>query len=365
MTSMSHGKTALLLVNLGTPRSPAAADVRPYLREFLSDPRVLDIPAWKRWLVLNLFILPFRPKESGEAYEQIWTDRGSPLLFHGLDLVEKVQARLGDEIRVELAMRYGEPSIPSVLERLAREDVARVVVFPLYPQYSSAATGSSIERVFECASTFWNTPYLQVVPPFYDHPAFIECFARLARPVLERVRPEKVFFSYHGLPERHVEKSDLTGRHCLAKDDCCASIVEANRHCYRAQCFATTRLLAEAMNIDEASRVICFQSRLGRDPWVRPYTDELLEELAGGGAKRAVILSPAFVADCLETLEELGMRAVESWRECGGETLELVPCPNANDDWADAVVTIARENTTWLDAPAAGAARPAERRSSA
>jgi len=343
------GRTGLLLINLGTPDSPAPSDVRPYLREFLSDPRVLDIPDWKRWLVLNLFILPFRPRASGEAYEKIWTDRGSPLLFHTRDLAAKVRERL-PQVVVEPAMRYGNPSIASALERLRARDVERIVVFPLYPQYSSAATGSSIEKVFQSASTLWNVPYLQVVPPFYDHPGFIEPAAALARPVLERVRPERVYFSFHGLPERHVKKSDSSGRHCLAADDCCRRIVEANRHCYRAQCWATARALAGRLEIPEDRYAVCFQSRLGRDPWIRPYTDVLLEQEARK-LKRAVLLSPAFVADCLETLEELAIRAVESWKLHGGETLEVVPCVNAGDAWADAVVAIARQSTTWLGEP--------------
>ena len=346
-------KTGLLLVNLGTPKSPRPADVRRYLDEFLSDPRVFDMPAWKRWLLLHLIILRVRPKQSGEAYEKIWTDRGSPLLLHGLDLVDKVRQRVGDGVVVELAMRYGEPSIPSVMERLHGAGVQRIVVFPLYPQYSSAATGSTLEKVFDVASTLWNVPYLQVVPPFYDHPAFIEQSAALVRPYLERSRFDRVFFSFHGLPERHVRKSDRTGSHCLAREDCCAEIVEANRDCYRAQCYATARLLGDRLGIPPELRVVCFQSRLGRDPWIQPYTDELLASEPRQGHKNALILSPAFVADCLETLEELGMRAVETWKENGGERLELVPCLNSGDGWADAVVEIARAGSRWPGTAAA------------
>ena len=338
----------LLLINLGTPDSPRPTDVRRYLREFLSDPRVIDIPGWKRWLVLNLFILPLRPRRSGEAYEKIWTDRGSPLRFHGEDLVRKVRQRLGDAAVVELAMRYGRPSIASALERLRRADVDRIVVFPLYPQYSSAATGSSIEKVYRAAARLWNTPTLQMVPPFYDHPSFIECCVEVARPHLEEIDPEVVFFSFHGLPERQVHKSDDTGGHCLSSQDCCSRLVTANRNCYRAQCFATARLLAERLGIPPEKREVCFQSRLGRDPWIRPYTDELFVEHPRRGVKRAAVLSPAFVADCLETLEELGIRGVEQWREHGGEVLRVVPCLNAADAWADAVIAIAREHSSWL-----------------
>jgi ferrochelatase len=345
---MADERTGLLLVNLGTPASPATSDVREYLREFLSDPRVIDIHPIKRWLLLNLIILRSRPRQSGEAYRKIWTDRGSPLLYHSRDLVEKVQQRLDPTVRVGLGMRYGKPSIAAALEGLRNEGVRRIVVFPMYPQNSSAATGSSIEKVFECASALWNVPNLQVVPPFYAHPAFIEAYADVARPYVERADVERVFFSFHGLPERQVRKSDETGSHCLRRDDCCDRIVDANRDCYRAQCFATARLLVDRLGLPPDKAVTCFQSRLGRDPWIRPYTDELVEAAARNGSKRAVILSPAFVTDCLETLEELGLRAAESWRAAGGEALELVPCLNAREAWADAVVAIARESTTWL-----------------
>jgi ferrochelatase len=341
-------RTGLLLVNLGTPASPRPADVRPYLREFLMDPRVIDIPAWRRWLIVNLLILPFRPRQSGEAYAKIWTDRGSPLLYHTEDLAAGVRERLGDGTRVEVAMRYGSPSIGSALGRMRENGIDRIVVFPLYPQYSSAATGSTVEKVFAEASRLWNTPYLQVVPPFFDHPAFIDACCRVARPRLEKLDPEKVFFSFHGLPERQVRKSDERGGHCLERPDCCDRLVFANRNCYRAQCLATARLVADGLGIPEERRVVCFQSRLGRTPWLRPYTDVVLEQEARRGCRRAAIFSPAFVADCLETLEELGMRGAEQWRQHGGETLELIPAVNSTEPWIDAVVAIARDSTTWL-----------------
>ena len=336
-------RTGLLLINLGTPRSIATGDVRRYLREFLSDPRVLDVPAWKRWLVLNLFILPFRPRRSAEAYAKIWTSDGSPLLVHGVALRDKVRDRLGPAVAVELAMRYGSPSIASVLRDLSRRGIERLVVFPLYPQYSSAATGSSLERVFRECARMQNTPYLQVVPPFFDHPAFIDACAAVSRPFLDRAGHELVFFSFHGLPERQVRRGDPTGAHCLAAADCCERPSVATRFCYRAQCLATARLLAGALGVPEGRRVVAFQSRLGRDPWIGPQTDLVLAEKARAGVKRAAILSPAFVADCLETLEELGIRGRETWHASGGETLDVVPCLNADDRWADAVVRIARE----------------------
>jgi ferrochelatase len=250
-------------------------------------------------------------------------------------------------------MRYGKPSIASALERLRRRGARRIVVVPLYPQYSSATTGSTIEKVFHEAGKRWNTPYLQVVPPFYDHPAFIDAAAAAARPTVERTRPEKVFMSFHGLPERQIRRGDEGGRHCLATPDCCAQITPANRDCYRAQCFATARLLADRLGLAADDYVVSFQSRLGRDPWIRPYTEEILADHARQGCRRAVILSPAFVADCLETLEELGIRGAESWKEHGGELLELAPAPNADDAWADALVRIVRDGSRWLDEGAA------------
>jgi len=265
-----------------------------------------------------------------------------------------VQQRAGDRVRVELAMRYGKPSIASALERFRRACIDRVVVFPLYPQYSSAATGSSVEKVYEEGGKLWNTPSFQVVPAFYDHPRFIDCCANVARPYLERADPELVFFSFHGLPERQVRKSDDTGEHCLCSDECCDRIVEANRNCYRAQCYATARALGERLGIPEDRRVVCFQSRLGRDPWIKPYTDELFTEYAAKGVRRIAVLTPAFVADCLETLEEIGMRGEQQWKQEGGESLVAVPCLNADDAWADAALAIAREHSSWLVSPEIG-----------
>ncbi|MCC6749880.1 MAG: ferrochelatase [Deltaproteobacteria bacterium] len=341
-------RVGLLLVNLGTPERPDPAAVRAYLKEFLSDPRVFDLPAWKRWLILNLFILPRRPKLSAHAYRAIWTERGSPLLVHGQDLAAKVQARLGEAVQVELAMRYGQPSIPAALERLTASGIDRIVVFPLYPQHASATTGSSLQAVFEALGRLWTIPSLQVVPAFHDHDAFISAFAGVARPVLDAARPERVLFSFHGLPERHLRKADPAGTHCLKDARCCAELGPANASCYRAQCFATAARLGERLGLSPEQRVVSFQSRLGREVWIRPYTEEVLTALAKEGVRRLAVLSPAFVADCLETLEELGLRGAETFRAAGGEELTLVSSLNAHDAWADAVVTIAREHASWL-----------------
>ena len=334
----------VLLVNLGTPDSPSTGDVRRYLREFLSDPRVIDINPLARWLLLNLIILPFRPKQSAEAYQTIWTDRGSPLLFHGEDLTKMVAERLGEGHKVELAMRYGQPSIPDVINRMLVDGVERIVVLPLFPQYSSAATGSALDRVYQVAGEAWNVPSIDAVPAFYDHDAFIGAFADVARPHLESFKPDFILFSYHGVPERHVQKSDRSGEHCLRKPECCAQIGPVNRYCYRAQCFATTRAMVRALSLEEGCYDTSFQSRLGKNPWIKPYTDEILDGLVEKGFQRLAVMCPAFVADCLETIEEIGMRLKEDWVAAGGEDLLLVPSLNAEPVWADAVVQLVNES---------------------
>jgi ferrochelatase len=342
-----HG---LLLVNLGTPDAPRTAEVRRYLREFLSDPRVFDMHPVKRALVLNLFILPFRPRRSAEAYRKIWTERGSPLLWHTADLAAKLRSRLGPEVPVELAMRYQSPSIAAALDRLREARADRVIVFPLFPQYSSAAWGSAVEKVFAEAASRWNVPALDVVPPFYDHPAFLDAAAGVARRERAGFDADYFVMSFHGLPERQVTKSDESpgSRHCLRAgtgagpygDGCCASIGPGNRFCYRAQCFATARGLAERLGLAPDRWEVTFQSRLGRDPWIQPFTDQRVIELARRGVKRLAVLSPAFVADCLETLEEIAIRAREDFVANGGEELRLVPSLNSDDAWVDAVLAI-------------------------
>lgn len=344
---MSSARWGLLLVNLGTPDRPETGAVRRYLREFLSDPRVVDIHPLGRFFLLNFIILPFRSSASAHAYSKVWTERGSPLLVHSLDLLEKVRARVGAQVVVELGMRYGQPSIASALERLRAAGCDRVAVLPLYPQYAASSTGSSVEEVWRVVGRLWNVPAVQTVPAFYDHPAFLDAFALVARPVIDDLAPDLVLMSFHGLPERQVKKSDESGygRHCLATPGCCDAIVDANRMCYRAQCFATARGLAERLGLRPDRFEVTFQSRLGRTPWIPPYTDFRVRELAETGVKRLAVLCPAFVADCLETLEEVGMRLRDDFLARGGEELRLVPSLNASDAWADGVVAIARETT--------------------
>jgi len=335
--------TGLLLCNLGTPAAPTPGAVRRYLREFLADPRVLDINPVGRWLLLNAVILPFRPRRSAAAYRKIWTERGSPLLCHTSDLAVAVRERLGPEWAVAVGMRYGQPSMGKALADLRRAEVQRVVVLPLYPQHADSTTGSTLAEVRRVAGGGFGAEALAFVDAFYDHPAFIEAFAAVGRPVLEAERPDHVLMSFHGLPERQLRKADATFRHCLAVADCCARIGEANRNCYRAQCFATARALASRLGLVGGAFSVSFQSRLGRVRWIHPYTDEVIAELAGQGRKRLVVFCPAFVADCLETLEEIGMRAKQQFLAAGGERLTLVPSLNASPAWVDAVAQIVHD----------------------
>ena len=332
--------TAVLLVNLGTPDSPAVPDVRRYLAEFLSDPRVLDINPIARALLLHGVILRTRPRRSAAAYAKVWTQAGSPLLVESTKLRDAVAAELGGGFRVALAMRYGSPSIPAALSNLLAPGAERLVVVPLFPQYANASTGSSLARVFEVLAdtkTTTRRPEVRTVPAFYDDPGWLAAWADIARAPLQSFRADHVLFSYHGLPERQIRPLDASGTHCFAHADCCDSIGGVNRACYRAQCFATTRGLVETIGLGGASWSVSFQSRLGRTPWIRPYTDELVSELAERGVKRLAVLCPTFVADCLETLEEIGIRLREQWRGLGGEDMLLVPCPNAHPTWVRTV----------------------------
>lgn len=344
----------LLLVNLGTPDSPTPTDVRRYLAEFLDDPRVLDMNPLGRKLLLNLVILPFRPKRSAAAYQKIWTEAGSPLLVHLRDLARAVQVELGQGWRVAAGMRYGRPGVAQALEELVAAGVTDLVLLPLYPQYASSSTGSTLERVHALAGAMPAVPALHTVRDFYDHPAFIEAVAERAREPLARFAPDRVLFSYHGLPERQVQATDLSSpgeAHCLAREGCCDAIVPANRACYRAHCFATSRALAEALGLGEDQWEVSFQSRLTKIPWIRPFTDVRLEELPAEGVKRLMVLCPSFVADCLETLEEIAIEGRKSFLEAGGEAFEFVPCVNSEPAWVRGVARLARER---LPDPAAG-----------
>ena len=331
-------KRGLLLVNLGTPDAPTTKAVRRYLREFLYDERVLDMHPIGRFLLLELAILPFRPARSAAAYRKVWTAEGSPLLVFSKQLRDAVAASL-PETEVVLAMRYGQPSLAAALDHLKAAGVDEIVVAPLYPQYASSSTGSTVEAVYRLVAARWNTPYLTTLPPFYDEAGFLDAFALQARRTFETLKPDHVLFSFHGLPEHHMRKSDESGRHCLSSSTCCETNGSAKRNCYRAQCFATARGLADRLSLTEGQYTVVFQSRLGRVPWIRPYLDEVLPTLPARGVTRVAVMCPAFVADCLETLEEIGIRALEDFRAAGGETLALVPSLNAEPAWVDALVS--------------------------
>jgi ferrochelatase len=330
-------RTGVVLVNLGTPDSPRVGDVRRYLREFLSDPLVIDLPAPARKLLVEGVILPRRPRTSAAAYAKIWTPQGSPLLVHGRALRDALAAELGPGYVVELAMRYGTPSIRGALARLAAADVARMLVLPLFPQFARATTGSVAAKLEQELALSPELPPHDLLPPFFADPGFVEAWTRVARPELEAFAPDFVLMSYHGLPERQVRASDASGAHCLARSDCCDALGAENRHCYRAHCFATSRALAAALGLAPDRTATSFQSRLGPTAWIRPYTDKLLPELVAAGHRRLAVLCPAFVADCLETLEEIGIRARERWHELGGDELHLVPSLNAHPAWVGAV----------------------------
>jgi ferrochelatase len=351
---MASHTTGALLVQLGTPDSPSVPDVRRYLAEFLSDPRVIDLPAPLRWLLLHLVILRVRPRRSAAAYRKIWTPQGSPLRVYSEDFARALAAALHAELRVALGMRYGNPSIDAALRELSDAGVSQLVVWPLFPQYSTAATGSALARVFERARAYRFERVISIGPCHADA-GFVAACAAVARPALSAFRPDAVLFSYHGLPERQIRAADTSGRHCLASSDCCATLGSVNRNCYRAQCLATSVALAAALSLPDGTWSSAFQSRLGPTRWIDPYTDVELPRLAASGVRRLAVLCPAFVADCLETLEEIGMRAREQWLSLGGEDLLLVPSLNADPAWVAYAATRLRQAAQALRSDAAAA----------
>ena len=328
-----------LLLNLGTPKSPLTADVRVYLREFLSDPRVIDIHPIARWILVQLIIAPTRAPKSAEAYQQVWTDRGSPLLFHGLDLRDKVASILGQDWKVVLGMRYGQPNMTSALEEL--RDVDHIVVLPLYPQYASASTGTALEELYRLGGEGVYVPHFTILPAFYEHMGFISSVVERIEEIQSEGRPDHILFSYHGLPVHQLPCAE-SSLYCVGTTEPCPSIDPRNKHCYRAQCYATTRKVVEQMGLKDGTWSVSFQSRLGKRPWIQPYTDVHLDELVKQGVRRLAVVCPSFVADCLETLEEIAIRGKEQWEEAGGEWLELIPCVNSQDSWAKAVADMFR-----------------------
>lgn len=333
----SERLTGVLLVNLGTPDGPGTGSVRRFLREFLSDPRVLTLPAPLRWLMLNLVILPTRPRTTAAAYQKIWLPEGSPLRVHSEELTRKVSQLLGTRFRVELAMRYGQPSIKAGLAKLEEAGIDRLIVLPLFPQYASAVTASVTAELLRCFGSTGDTPPLEIIGAFYDEPDFSNSWAAIAGPALAEFKADHVLFSFHGLPEDQIRSSDPSDGSCLSSPDCCAAPGPSLRRCYRAQCYATARALVNALELDSEGTSSAFQSRMGPRPWIQPFTDVILPKLAQQGVRRLAVFCPSFVADCLETLEEVGIRFRDQWLSLGGEELWLAPCPNGDDRFAAAV----------------------------
>lgn len=337
-------KTGVLLVNLGTPKSPAPKDVYPYLIEFLTDKRVIDFGWLKRNLLVRGIIVPARYKNTAKTYAAIWDkEHGSPLLFHTKNLTQKVQEALGSNYVVKYAMRYQEPNLENILKELQHEQVQHIIVLPLFPQYSSACNGSVIQKVQELTNQWLTFPKLTYINHFYNNELFIDAIVENLQQ-FDLDQYDHVVFSYHGLPARHLKNCDITQQHCLQKDNCCQKITAVNQHCYKAQCYATTQQVVAKVGLQTNKYATTFQSRLGKEVWLEPYTTEVLQQLAKEGKKNILMLSPAFVADCLETIYEIAVEYDELFKEHGGNSVTLVPSLNDNPTWVNAVVDIIKNS---------------------
>ncbi len=325
---------AVLLVNLGSPDTPSVPDVRRYLREFLMDGRVLDVNWLARFCIVHLAILPSRPKQSAHAYRSVWMPEGSPLIVISRRLQAALQEKV--DLPVELALRYQNPSILAAIRNLAGRGAKEVLLVPLFPHYAMSSYETAVERVKEVAHRLAPDMEFQVQAPYYNHPDYVAALVDSAREHLAKPY-DHLLFSFHGLPERHLRKSDPTGCHCLATPNCCETPSPAHATCYRAQCFQTVAAFAQRAELPREKYSVSFQSRLGRDPWLRPYTDQELPRLAGEGIKKLLVICPAFVSDCLETLEEIGLRGRETFLGAGGAEFALIPCLNENRLWVEAL----------------------------
>lgn len=323
-------KKGVLLINLGSPDSTKTKDVRRYLREFLSDPKVIDV--WfVRNIILNLFILPFRPKKSAKAYKKIWWEEGSPLIVLTERLQQKLQAKL--DMPVAIGMRYGNPSIKEGLTELQQLGCESVFVIPLYPQYAMSTTETVVDKTLEIKEKFFKALKISFLPPFYNHPDYIQTLAQSIEKNLPQTF-DKLLFSYHGIPERHIYKTDRSNT-CEIGKCCFKDENPSHATCYRHQCYKTTELVREALNLPSKKVMQSFQSRLGSDPWLKPYTDETLENFPKKGAKNIAVVAPAFVSDCLETLEELAMEGKEEFLKNGGDSFTYIPCLNDSDEFVE------------------------------
>ncbi|HQQ94504.1 MAG TPA: ferrochelatase [Bacteroidia bacterium] len=329
-------KEGVLLINLGTPSAPTASSVGRYLRQFLNDRRVIDIHPLARFFLVNAIIIPFRRFRSAALYRKIWTPEGSPLMIHSLALKEKLQQALGNKYLVDLAMRYQQPSIQKALDHLRTQHVSKIHILPLYPQYASSSTGSSIEEVLRMLRSWEVIPSLHIVSKFYDQAAYREAILKQASKYVLKDY-DHVLFSYHGLPERQIIKASAHyGGNSCNLGHCCDSIHEKNQFCYRANCMATSRFLAGALGLPEEQYSSAFQSRLD-NKWLKPYSDKVLSDLARSGKKKVLVFSPAFVADCLETTYEIAEEYNELFRKHGGEKVTLVESLNSDDAWVMAL----------------------------
>jgi ferrochelatase len=336
----TESATGFLLVNLGTPDAPTPDAVGRYLREFLQDGYVIDIPQPFRWALVNVVIVPRRRYASAKLYQKIFDENGSPLLHQTRELA----ARVGENLRargltnpLSIGMRYGQPSIRQGLEELRAAGAERFAVFPLYPQYAESSYETAVAETKKQAAALGCLDKVSFLPPFYDRAAYLEACAARVREFVAEHGPEYVLFSFHSLPERHIRRLDQSGAHCLKQTDCCAAIADVNRNCYRAHSFHTARAVARLAGLEAEKYGISFQSRLGRAAWLGPQTEDALKELAAQGRRQVAVFCPSFVADCLETLEEIGFRARDVFQESGGAELKLIPSLNTHPLWVECV----------------------------
>jgi ferrochelatase len=335
-------KKGILLVNLGSPDSPEPKDVKKYLGEFLMDERVIDVPLWARTLLVKGIILNTRPKASAAAYKKIWWKEGSPLIVLSERLQNKVQQQT--EIPVGLAMRYGGMSIHKGLQDLVNKGVEQVLLIPLYPQFAMATTETIVVLADEIQKEHFPNLKIESLPAFYNDPEYIEVLSQSIKRHLNGESYDHLLFSYHGVPERHIRKSDITKSHCKIDGSCCMTPSKAHQFCYRHQCYEVTKLVGENLKLTEGTFSTSFQSRLGFDPWLQPYTDRTIERLGKQGIKNMAIATPAFVSDCLETLEEIAMEGQEIFHEMGGKEFTTIPCLNDDDSW---VALLAKWIKNW------------------
>ena len=331
----------VILINLGTPDDPSTSSVRRYLKQFLLDPRVIDINPIARHLLVRGIIAPFRAPKSAKGYQKLWTPQGSPLKHYGEVLAKGVQAHLGEDYVVELAMRYQSPSIQSALDKMMQRQVTELIVLPLFPQYASASTGSALEEVMRCMTTYNNVLPVKMIQSYPTNEVMLNVFADNAKALLNEKKYDHILFSFHGLPQRQLRKGDLFN-HCLKSADCCQNLTPKNQFCYTAQCVATAKGIAQLLDLKPSDYTVCYQSGLGKDPWTRPYTADVIKERAEQGLKNMLVFSPAFVADCLETLIEIREEYQEEWEHLGGEKLQLVPSLNDNPKWIAEVAAMVR-----------------------